>query len=128
MIELRQVTKSYETKGGELRALDAVSLQVGRGEWLAVMGPSGSGKSTLVNLVGCLDRPTAGVILLDGEDVARLGAAAWIGRANFHAAVTPRLEVFPIVLAGGVLVALVAALAPLAILRRMQPAVILRGE
>ena len=75
MIELRRVTKTYETKGGELRALDQVSLQVGRGEWLAVMGPSGSGKSTLVNLVGCLDRPTLGEILLDGEDVARLGAA-----------------------------------------------------
>ncbi|HZQ91016.1 MAG TPA: FtsX-like permease family protein [Terriglobales bacterium] len=57
-----------------------------------------------------------------------LGAALWIGRVNFEAAVSPRLSVFPPVLAGGVLVALIAALAPLAALRRIQPAVILRGE
>jgi putative ABC transport system ATP-binding protein len=75
MIEIRQVTKQYPTKTGGLRALDDISLSVGPGEWVAVMGPSGSGKSTLVNLIGCLDRPTSGDVLLDGESVASLSAA-----------------------------------------------------
>ena len=75
MIQLRQVVKTYPTKAGELRALDHVSLHVQPGEWLAVMGPSGSGKSTLVNLIGCLDRPTSGEVLLDGVDLGSLSAA-----------------------------------------------------
>jgi len=74
VIELRKVTKAYPTEAGELRALDGVSLHVEPGEWLAVMGPSGSGKSTLVNLIGCLDRPTSGEVLLDGVDVGALSA------------------------------------------------------
>src|SRR5258707_11279116 len=76
MIKLSHVSRLYparaESNGGVIRALDDVSLEVAPGEWLAVMGPSGSGKSTLVNLIGCLDRPTSGEILLDNEDVARL--------------------------------------------------------
>ena len=75
MIRLNRVSKIYpanSNNGGEIRALDDFSLRVEPGEWIAVMGPSGSGKSTLVNLVGCLDRPTAGEILLDGEDVSTL--------------------------------------------------------
>src|ERR1041385_1411746 len=75
MIRINNVTKLYETKAGELRALDDISLHVEEGEWLAVMGPSGSGKSTLVNLIGCLDRPTRGEILIDGEDIAQMSAA-----------------------------------------------------
>jgi putative ABC transport system ATP-binding protein len=79
MIRINNVTKSYPAKaeenGGVIRALDNVSLQVDPGEWLAIMGPSGSGKSTLVNLIGCLDRPTSGDILLDGENVAGMSAA-----------------------------------------------------
>src|SRR5262249_40793559 len=55
-----------------VRALDNVTLSVAPGEWLAMMGPSGSGKSTLVNLIGCLDRPTTGEILLDGVNVANI--------------------------------------------------------
>jgi putative ABC transport system permease protein len=57
-----------------------------------------------------------------------VGAAAWIGRANFHAAVMPRLSVFPVVLAGSVAVALLSAIVPISLLRRVQPAIILRGE
>jgi putative ABC transport system ATP-binding protein len=78
MIRLNDVTKSYpakaEANGGVIRALDNISLHVEPGEWLAMMGPSGSGKSTMVNLIGCLDRPTAGEIWLDGENVARMSA------------------------------------------------------
>jgi putative ABC transport system ATP-binding protein len=74
MIRLHQVVRAYpakaEASGGEIRALDGIALRVEAGEWLAVMGPSGSGKSTLVNLIGCLDRPTAGEVWLDGENVA----------------------------------------------------------
>src|SRR5882762_774245 len=74
MIRLNQVVRAYpanaEANGGEIRALDGISLLVAPGEWLAVMGPSGSGKSTLVNLIGCLDRPTGGEVWLDGENVA----------------------------------------------------------
>src|ERR1041384_8773488 len=74
MIRLNDVTKSYpakaEANGAVIRALDNISLEVAPGEWLAMMGPSVSGKSTMVNLIGCLDRPTSGEILLDGENVA----------------------------------------------------------
>src|ERR1051326_5106991 len=75
MIRINNVTKLYETKAGELRALDDVSLHVEPGEWLSIMGPSGSGKSTLVNLIGCLDRPTKGEILIDAENIATMSAA-----------------------------------------------------
>ena len=76
MIRLNHVSRLYpsraEAPGGLIRALDDFSLRVEPGEWIAVMGPSGSGKSTLVNLMGCLDRPSSGEILLDGENVAVL--------------------------------------------------------
>jgi putative ABC transport system ATP-binding protein len=65
MLKLESVTKAY----GQLRALKEVSLHVGAGEWLSVMGPSGSWKTTLMNLVGCLDTPTSGQVSLDGHDL-----------------------------------------------------------
>ncbi len=79
MIRLRNVSRVYpaqvEASGGVIRALDNFSLTVDPGEWVSIMGPSGSGKSTLVNLIGCLDRPTSGEILLDGRDVANISVS-----------------------------------------------------
>ncbi|MBV8602325.1 MAG: ABC transporter ATP-binding protein [Candidatus Eremiobacteraeota bacterium] len=71
-IELEGITKIYTMGQVEVPALRGVDFRIERGEYVAVMGPSGSGKSTLMNLIGCLDRPTAGRYRLDGEDVSSL--------------------------------------------------------
>jgi len=76
MIRLQNVTKVYKVGSERIHALDGVSLQVDRNEYLAVMGTSGSGKSTLMNILGCLDRPTSGLYELDGELTTRMGGAA----------------------------------------------------
>ena len=73
MIELENVTKVYQMGSVEVAALRGASLSVQKGEMVAIMGPSGSGKSTLMNILGCLDVPTAGTYFLEGEDVGRLG-------------------------------------------------------
>jgi putative ABC transport system ATP-binding protein len=72
LIEIRDLVKVYTLGEIEIRALDGVSMTVGEGEFVAIMGPSGSGKSTLMNLLGCLDRPTSGSYVLDSVDVSRL--------------------------------------------------------
>jgi putative ABC transport system ATP-binding protein len=72
LIEVRDLSKVYTLGDVEVQALRGVSLQIGVGEFVAVMGASGSGKSTLMNILGCLDRPTRGVYRLDGVDVAGL--------------------------------------------------------
>ncbi|HVN32315.1 MAG TPA: ABC transporter ATP-binding protein [Thermoanaerobaculaceae bacterium] len=72
MIEIRDLVKLYEMGEIQVRALDGVSLDVDRGEFLAIMGPSGSGKSTLMNLIGCLDTPSAGTYRLNEQEVSRL--------------------------------------------------------
>jgi putative ABC transport system ATP-binding protein len=74
-VRLERASKVYRRGSAEVRALDAVDLVVNRGEWLAVTGPSGSGKSTLLHLIGLLDRPTEGRVLLDGRDATALGDA-----------------------------------------------------
>src|SRR5215211_5547451 len=76
LIKIREVTKHYTVGVEHIRALDGVDLDVGRNEYVAIMGTSGSGKSTLMNILGCLDRPTGGTYELDGRDVTRMGAAA----------------------------------------------------
>jgi putative ABC transport system ATP-binding protein len=72
VIEIENLTRIYQMGETEVRALDGISLKVSPGEFLAVMGPSGSGKSTFMNIVGCLDRPTAGRYMLEGVDVSGL--------------------------------------------------------
>jgi len=69
VVELNEVTKTYP---GEVTAVDAVSVRVEAGELVAIVGPSGSGKSTMLHLIGTLDRPSAGTVLVEGRDVSRM--------------------------------------------------------
>ena len=75
IIELEKVSKSYGSGAAETHAVSEVSMSVERGTWVAIMGPSGHGKSTLLQIIGGLDRPSAGRIVLDGADLGSLDAA-----------------------------------------------------
>ena len=68
LLELHNISKIY----GDLKALDNINFNIDNGEWVAIMGPSGSGKSTMMNIIGCMDKPTLGQVLLDGKDISKL--------------------------------------------------------
>lgn len=72
LIKTEDIHKTYRSGEVEVHTIRGVSLEVKRGEFIAVMGPSGSGKSTLLNILGCLDKPTKGSYLLEGKDISRL--------------------------------------------------------
>ncbi len=70
ILELKKVSKIY----GSLKALSEVDLTVRKGDWLSIMGPSGSGKTTMINIIGCMDRPSLGEVILDGQIISKEGA------------------------------------------------------
>ncbi|MDR0450807.1 MAG: ABC transporter ATP-binding protein [Treponema sp.] len=70
LLELKGINKFY----GSLKALQDINLSVGKGEWLAIMGPSGSGKTTMMNIVGCMDKPSSGSVILNGANISRESA------------------------------------------------------
>lgn len=76
LIQLQGITKIYKMGVERVHALDGVDIAVDEGEYVAIMGSSGSGKSTLMNMLGCLDRPTAGSYILAGQNTSKMGAAA----------------------------------------------------
>jgi putative ABC transport system ATP-binding protein len=72
ILETREIRKQYVVGGETVTAVDGISLCIGQGDFVSIMGPSGSGKTTLLNLLGCIDRPTGGAILIRGRDTAKL--------------------------------------------------------
>lgn len=72
LIQLKNIHKSYPLDGFDLEILKGINLEIAAGEFVAIMGPSGSGKSTLMNILGCLDTPTSGEYILDGENIEHL--------------------------------------------------------
>jgi putative ABC transport system ATP-binding protein len=112
MIELTDIDRHFQVGDQLVKALDDVSLHIGAGEYLSIMGPSGSGKSTLLNLIGLLDKPTAGTYVLNGQNVTALSDVEQANVRNrdigfvfqmFH--LVPRLTAaenieLPLVLAG----------------------------
>ena len=73
VVELVEVTKIYELPRGSIKALDNVSVSIRAGDFVSIMGPSGSGKTTLLNIIGCLDTPTSGQVVIGGDNVSGLG-------------------------------------------------------
>jgi len=82
LITIQNMFKTYSMGDNAVHALDGISLDIGTGEFVAVMGASGSGKSTLLNILGCLDTPTQGIYLLDGLEVSRMSRAQLAGIRN----------------------------------------------
>ena len=76
LIELKKITKSYPLDGFQLKILKGINLKIEQGEFVAIMGPSGSGESTMMNILGCLDNPSGGQYLLDGQNVEHLDSDA----------------------------------------------------
>ncbi|MEM3731033.1 MAG: ATP-binding cassette domain-containing protein [Candidatus Bathyarchaeia archaeon] len=72
VLETENLEKVYTIGARKIKAISDVTLRVNKGDFVAIMGPSGSGKTTLLNLLGCLDRPTDGKVILDGVDVTRV--------------------------------------------------------
>lgn len=72
VIEIQNIVKNYQIGSVIVKALQSVSISIGKNEYVAIMGPSGSGKSTLMNLLGCLDTPTSGKYILNGTDVSKM--------------------------------------------------------
>ena len=84
LIELNKICKTYDLGEVKVHALQETSLNIEKGEYVALLGPSGSGKSTLMNTLGCLDRPTTGSFLLDGVEVATMSRNARAAIRNKH--------------------------------------------
>jgi putative ABC transport system ATP-binding protein len=82
LIHLENIERVYKVGETQVRALKGISHDIKKGELLAIMGPSGSGKSTLMNIIGCLDRPTAGKYLLDGQEVSTMNKNQLAGIRN----------------------------------------------
>jgi len=82
VIETRTLTKHYVMEAQTVRALDGVDLKIRSGEFVSIMGASGSGKSTLMNVLGCLDEPTSGTYLLDGQNISSLSRDAYADIRN----------------------------------------------
>lgn len=82
VIELRDVSKHYRIGDETVKALDEVDLSIYEGSFTSIMGPSGSGKSTLMSIIGCLDVPTSGTVLIDGEDTSGLDEEQLAGIRN----------------------------------------------
>ena len=72
ILELKNISKIY----GSLKALADINLSVNKGDWLSIMGPSGSGKTTMINIIGCMDTPSTGSVILDGVDISKENAAS----------------------------------------------------
>jgi putative ABC transport system ATP-binding protein len=84
LIELRDITKVYERRTASVAALTGITVAIGSGEYVAIMGPSGSGKSTLLSILGCLDRPSTGEYVLAGRSVGSLPDEALSRVRNVH--------------------------------------------
>ena len=82
LLRISHVNKIFKMDGVEVKALDDISLEIQKGEFLAIMGPSGSGKSTLMYLIGCLDNPTSGEIIFNGQNISSLKEEALAGIRN----------------------------------------------